>query len=103
MPLDSLLTFGNGALFAGNSARDDTYEYFGGGAIWACGDLLLSGNTLFTGNLANQKGGAIAAFGEDSLHGSRATLDTTAGSIAFSGNRSGVTFTETSPGVCSRP
>ena len=91
------LTFGSRALFAGNSARG-TYHggEHGGGAISSGSSISFSGNTFFTGNLANKNGGAVAMLGTSTLP---TILDTTAGNIAFTGNKSGVTFTETSPGV----
>jgi len=90
------LTFGSGALFERNSARGLYYDDFGsllsGGSIGVLTGVSFSGNTLFTGNLANQNGGAVATYS------GTVTLDTVVGNIAFSGNKSGVTFTEDSSG-----
>ena len=92
--VENNMSFGNGALFKENRSRGghDNPD-FGGGALLAFDSgISLSGNTFFIGNLANQNGGAIATVGQ-------AMLDTTDGNIAFSGNKSGVTFTENSPGI----
>ena len=91
------LTFGNRTLFTENSSRGSYYgDDLGGGAISTGGSISITGNTFFTSNLASKSGGAIAMYGASSL---QTTLDTTDGDIAFSGNKGGVTFTETSPGV----
>jgi len=77
------VTIGSNGLFSENSAGSS------GGAIYGYDGVNVGGNTYFTGNLAGGSGGAIFIRGSTSP---TATFDTTAGDIAFAGNKSGVTF-----------
>ncbi|MDL2330299.1 hypothetical protein LJC71_11280, partial [Desulfosarcina sp. OttesenSCG-928-A07] len=87
----SSVSLGSFTLMEGNSAKSGER---GGGAVFSS-NLSLSAHTLMRDNLAKTDGAAIYMRGNDATN--TASLDTgagtAAGAIAFTGNKSGVDFT----------
>jgi len=89
--VEASLAFGSNTLFDGNTATGGgTFGGSGGTISTIAGDVSFSGNTFFTGNLASGEGGAIYFYNYNPR--AMMVLNANDGNIAFSGNKSGVSF-----------